>query len=143
MFTNSRSKWIDMITAVKNKVIQRTSEEAGRNLMKGCSHSIFMFLNKNMRRHNRGIFVKPERSESPTGSRDWRSLNAELERRGKAQMCRSGDLCDSFIEVQGSCAMTQEKGVFRTTLLLLFPAASPSCFFFEVQPNSKTQELNL
>lgn len=132
-----------MITAVKNKVIQRTSEEAGRNLMKGCSHFIFMFLNKNMRRHNRGIFVKPERSESPTGSRDWRSLNAELERRGKAQMCRSGDLCDSFIEVQGSCAMTQEKGVFRTTLLLLFPAASPSCFFFEVQPNSKTQELNL
>lgn len=72
-----------------------------------------------MRRHNRGIFVKPERSESPTGSKEWRSLNAELERKGKAQMCRSGNLCDSFIEVQESCAMTQRKRVYSEPLLSL------------------------
>lgn len=76
-----------MITAVKNKVIQSISEEVGRSLMKGCSHSIFTFFNQNMR-HSRGILVKCERSESPTGPKEWRSPDAKLKRVGKAQMSR-------------------------------------------------------
>jgi len=56
--------------------------------MKGCSCSIFMFLNENTRRHSRGILVKRERSESPTGPKEWRTPHAELKREGKAQMSR-------------------------------------------------------
>ena len=54
--------------------------------MTGCSHSIFIFLNENIRRHSRGILVKCERSESPPGPKEWRSPDAELKREGKAQM---------------------------------------------------------
>lgn len=54
--------------------------------MKGCSHSISIFLNENMRRHSRGRLVKCERNESPTGPKERRRADAELKREGKAQM---------------------------------------------------------